>query len=82
MKTFLGGQQVVQPVLPADKDLADVDTLIQAPVLSFWGAEFPASYRVGMSNASYGEGERVLGPPQAGTWAGIATAGMEEALLP
>jgi len=42
----------------------------------------PASYRVGMSNGSYGEGERVLGPPQGGTWAGMATAGMEEALLP
>ncbi len=49
--------------------------------LSLWGAEFPASYRVGMSDASYGEGERVLGPPQAGTWAGMVTAGMEEALL-
>jgi len=50
-------------------------------VLSLWGAEFPAAYRVGMSDASYGEGERVLGPPQGGTWAGMATAGMEEALL-
>jgi len=67
--------------LAADKDLADVDALIQAPVLSLWGAEFPASYRVGMSDASYGEGEQVLGPPQAGTWAGMATAGMEEGLL-
>jgi len=68
-------------VLPADEDVADLDTLIQAPVVSLWGAEFPASYRVGMSDASYGEGERVLGPPQAGTWAGMATAGMEEVLL-
>jgi len=41
----------------------------------------PAAYRVGMSDASYGEGERVLGPPQGGTWAAMATAGMEEALL-
>jgi len=24
-------------VLPADKDFADVDTLIQAPVVSLWG---------------------------------------------
>ncbi len=92
----LAGQQVVQHfvedvaalreagipiVLPADEDLVDLDTLIQAPVLSLWGAEFPASYRVGMSNGSYGEGERVLGPPQGGSWAGMATAGMEEALL-
>ena len=67
--------------MAADKDLTDVDTLIRAPALSLWGAEFPASYRVGMSDASYGEGERVLGPPQAGTWAGMATAGMEEVLL-
>jgi len=53
----LGGQQVVQQfvedvaalreagiviVLPADKDLTGVHTLIQAPVLSLWGAEFSA----------------------------------------
>jgi len=68
-------------VLPADEDLADVDTLIRAPVLSLWGAEFPASYRVGMSDAWHGEGERVLGPPQGGAWAGMATAGLEEAVL-
>jgi len=48
----LAGQRVVQQfvedvaalreagiviVLPADKDFADVDTLIQAPVVSLWG---------------------------------------------
>jgi len=29
-------------VLPVDEDLADVDTLIQASVLSLWGVEFSA----------------------------------------
>ena len=53
----LAGQRVVQQfvedvaalreagiviVLPADKDFADVDTLIQAPVVSLSGAEFSA----------------------------------------
>jgi len=62
------------PRADGDKGLLTEGTPPPAPHRS-------ASYRVGMSNGSYGEGERVLGPPQGGSWAGMATAGMEEALL-